>query len=361
MEERYSRQIRLDEVGPAGQTKLKAAKVLVVGAGGLGCPALQYLAAAGVGTLGIVDFDVVTPSNLHRQILFEENDLGKNKARAAKKKLLKHNATLIINTYETTFTTQNGLTLTADYDIVIDATDNFQTRYCISDCCVLSNKPMVYAALYKFQGQVAVFNYKNGPTYRCLFPTPPQPEEVPTCETVGVLGVVPGVLGVLQATETLKLILGLGHVLSGKVLCYDLLNHQMHSMLLSPNKEAIADLKQHKKPIETFQECCAPTSLIGLEALEGIKNIQWIDVRETNETPQLHWPNLIKLPLSAWNTRWEELKNEQPKVLFCQSGQRSKKALHLLQKKGIKNGYALTVGAAALKIWNQTKNDDKID
>lgn len=361
MEERYSRQIRLAEVGTTGQAKLQAAKVLMVGAGGLGCPALQYLAAAGVGTLGIVDFDRVTPSNLHRQILFDENDLGKNKAKAAKAQLQKQNTSLVINAYETAFDIQNGLALTAAYDLVIDATDNFETRYCINDCCVLSNKPMVYAALYKFQGQVAVFNFKNGPTYRCLFPTPPQLEEVPTCETVGVLGVVPGVLGILQATECLKIILELDQILSGKVLFYDLLTHQMHSIILPPNKKAIAALKQKNELIEIFNVSCPPSSQIGLEALRELGKFVWIDVRELHESPQLDLPNLIKIPFSSWNTRWEELKHEQPKVLFCQSGQRSKKALELLLEKGVKNGYALSVGAATLAYWNQQNNNDKTD
>jgi len=361
MEERYNRQIRLAEVGLAGQAKLQAAKVLVVGAGGLGCPALQYLAAAGVGTLGIVDFDQVTQSNLHRQILFEENDLGKNKAKAAKEQLQKHNSTIVINDYETPFDSHNGLALIAAYDIVIDATDNFETRYCINDCCVLSNKPMIYAALYKFQGQVAVFNYKNGPTYRCLFPSPPQIEEVPTCETVGVLGVVPGFLGVLQATESLKIILGLNQILSGKVLCYDLLTHQMHTLQLTPNRKAIVDLKQKNELIEAPQLYCLSSSQIGLEALSGFGKFIWVDVREPLEHPQLDLPNVIKMPLSSLDTRWVELQHEEPKVLFCQSGQRSKKAVELLLEKGIKNSYALQEGAAAISYWNQKKKHEQTD
>lgn len=358
MEARYDRQIRLDEVGLSGQKKLMAAKVLVVGAGGLGCPALQYLAAAGVGTLGIVDFDLVTLTNLHRQILFDQNDLGKNKAQVAKNKLEKLNSSIHIEAYDTAFNAENGFDLVAAYDLVVDASDNFETRYCINDCCVLLNKPMIYGALYKFQGQVAVFNYLGGPTYRCLFPTPPQAEEVPNCDTVGVLGVVPGVLGVMQATETLKIILSLEGVLSAKLLSYDLLKHHIQLLDFKPNKEAIAELKKSKQIQQQSTNQCAQDVEIGLSDITNNSNLIWVDVRELHETPQLSISNLRHLPPSKWETHGQQLEEAPLKIFFCQSGQRGRKAAAYFRKKGISNCFALKVGAAALEAWiNNTQHE----
>ena len=353
MEDRYIRQIRLDEVGKAGQKKLTEAKVLVVGAGGLGCPALQYLAAAGVGTLGIVDFDLVTLTNLHRQIVFEQSDVGRNKAEAAKEKLERLNSKININAYTTSFQLSNGRELLQSYDLVLDATDNFASRYCINDFCVILDKPMIYAALYKFQGQVAVFNYKGGPTYRCLFPTPPKPDEVPNCEMTGVLGVVPGLLGVLQATEVLKIILNLKTVLSGKLLCYDLLSHETKQIEIKPNRAAIARLKEKNSPKEELQLDCNDSLQIDLFSVEDQSNIIWVDVREKGELPLVSLNNQIHLPQSKWEKEWELLKNEEIKIVFCQSGQRSKKATALFRRKGILNCYSLSVGATTLQTWNQ--------
>jgi len=212
---RYSRHILLDKVGLAGQEKLKSAKVLVIGAGGLGCPILQYLTAAGVGTIGIIDFDVVDETNLQRQILFNVDDVGKSKAQCAQVHLSKQNPFVNFQVYNERINTQNALELFNQYDIIVDGTDNFSTRYLVNDSCVIANKPLVYGAIFKFEGQVAVFNYNNGPTYRCLFPEPPKAGSVPNCSDVGVMGVLPGLIGTQQANETIKIILQIGEVLSG--------------------------------------------------------------------------------------------------------------------------------------------------
>ena len=232
---RYNRHIILSEIGQKGQDKLSKAKVLVVGAGGLGCPILQYLAAAGVGTIGIVDFDVVEVSNLQRQILFGSSSLGQNKAAAAKERLSDLNNSITINAYPEKLTFQNAIELFNQYDIIVDGTDNFETRYLINDACILTNKPLVFGAIYKFQGQVSVFNYNNGPTYRCAFPNKPKKDTVPNCSEVGVLGVLPGIIGTMQANEVLKIILGIGNVLSGKLLCYDALSAQSTILTVKRN------------------------------------------------------------------------------------------------------------------------------
>ena len=223
---RYNRHIILSEIGQIGQDKLTNAKVLVVGAGGLGCPILQYLAAAGIGTLGVIDFDVVDESNLQRQILFGTSSLKQNKAIAAKKRLEDLNDTITINAYPYQLDYQNALDLLIQYDIVVDGSDNFETRYLVNDACIITNKPLVFGAIYKFEGQLAVFNYENGPSYRCLFPNPPKKDSVPNCSEIGVLGVLPGIIGTMQANEVLKIILSIGNTLSGKLFCFNALTLQ---------------------------------------------------------------------------------------------------------------------------------------
>ena len=204
---RYNRHIILSEIGQAGQDKLSNAKVLVIGAGGLGCPVLQYLAAAGIGTIGIVDFDIVDISNLQRQVLFGTSSLGKNKAEAAKQRLEDLNNEISIIAYPEKLTHKNAIDLFNQYDIIVDGTDNFETRYLVNDACIITNKPLVFGAIYKFEGQVSVFNYQNGPSYRCLFPSPPKEGTVPNCSEIGVLGVLPGIIGSMQANEVLKIII----------------------------------------------------------------------------------------------------------------------------------------------------------
>jgi len=252
---RYSRHITLSEVGLVGQLKIAESKVLVIGAGGLGSPLLLYLTAAGVGTIGIVDFDKVSESNLQRQVLFREQDLNINKAISAKKLLNARNSDIEIKSYPHIFDTSNALDLVQDYDIVVDCTDNFRTRYLINDACVKLGKPFVFAAIYKFEGQLSVFNYKGGPTYRCLFPTPPKTGEVPNCEEVGVLGVLPGVLGMYQANEVLKIILSIGSILSGQLLSINLLTNDQRLLRFNKNKAEIESIKNRELVFIALNDC----------------------------------------------------------------------------------------------------------
>jgi adenylyltransferase/sulfurtransferase len=234
---RYQRQIMLPEIGEAGQEKLKQASALVVGAGGLGCPVLQYLAAAGVGTIGIVDNDQVKESNLQRQILYGRTDLGKLKAIIASQRLTELNDIPAYNVLNTYLRPQNALNIMKDYDIIVDATDNFPSRYLISDACVILGKPLVYGAIYKFEGQVSVFNYKGGPTLRCLYPATDEGKSVPDSESIGVIGVLPGIIGSLQANEVLKIILQEGEVLSGKLFIMDIFNNRNYTVKIKTNPE----------------------------------------------------------------------------------------------------------------------------
>ncbi|MEA1896803.1 MAG: HesA/MoeB/ThiF family protein [Bacteroidota bacterium] len=234
---RYKRHIMLPEIGIKGQEKLLQAKVLVVGAGGLGCPVLQYLAAAGVGVLGLMDDDVVDESNLQRQVLYGSGDIGKHKAIVAKQKLTESNDLSRYNVLNIKLNKRNVLDVVKDYDIVVDATDNFPSRYLINDACIILNKPMVYGAIYKFQGQVAVFNYKGGPSYRCLHPTPPKSHEATLPEEEGVIGVLPGIVGSLQANEVIKIIIQKGEVLSGKLWIQDIFYNRSYSVVIKKHAE----------------------------------------------------------------------------------------------------------------------------
>lgn len=348
---RYSRHIILSEIGLEGQDKIAQAKVLVIGAGGLGCPILQYLAAAGIGTLGIVDFDVVEQSNLQRQILFGTSSLGINKAVAAKARLEDLNPTITINVYPERLTNSNALELFRNYDIIVDGTDNFATRYLINDAAIIENKPLVYGAIYKFEGQVSVFNYQNGPSYRCLFPSPPKEGTVPSCSEVGVLGVLPGVIGAMQANEVLKLVLGLGNVLSGKLLCYNALTAQTHSLTLKRSEEQIDKTLTKKetfhKVAEGFQ-CEVPVKEITLEEALKKENIQFVDVREASELPKVKHLNVLEIPLSVLEEQLDRIGTSKEYIIFCQSGIRSKKVVALLQKHNINNCRSLKEGAPAI-------------
>lgn len=325
----YHRHLILDEVGLEGQLKLKAAKVLVIGAGGLGCPILQYLNAAGVGTLGIVDDDVVAMSNLQRQILFSTATIGQPKVIAAKDRLQALNPNVNIQAYNTRLTRENALDIISNYDIVVDGSDNFATRYLVNDACVLADKPLVFGSIFKFDGQVTVFNYQNGPTYRCLYPNPPADDAVPNCSEIGVLGVLPGIIGGLQANETLKLILGLGTVLSGTLLQLDLLsgkqlklnfkrNPAMSVTELLPSYEAFCGIAQIEKEITwaTVQQNEAGYALL--------------DVRTPQEREAYHLGGL-HIPLSDLSTHWKSIPINKKLVVYCQSGKRSAKAIEFLR------------------------------
>jgi len=252
---RYSRHIDLQEVGPAGQRKLFQAKVLVIGAGGLGVPVLLYLTAAGVGRIGIVDFDRVSLDNLQRQVLYREEDLEKNKAVVARELLEARNSQIEVLSYPEPFTVNNAIQLVREYDIVVDCTDNFRTRYLINDTCVKESKPLVYAAIFKFEGQLSVFNYKNGPTYRCLFPIAPRVEEIPNCQDSGVLGVLPGVMGLYQANEVIKIILGLGKILSGTLFTLNLLSLDQKQFTFRRDEKEVERIKKDPLHPSKINDC----------------------------------------------------------------------------------------------------------
>ncbi|WP_232778302.1 HesA/MoeB/ThiF family protein [Salegentibacter sediminis] len=314
---RYDRQIKLDEVGFSGQEKLKNSSVLIVGVGGLGCPAAQYLVGAGVGRIGLMDHDRVSLSNLHRQVLFDESDVGKSKAVVGKEKLQTLNSEVEIEDYQEALTIDNAETLFQQYDIIMDGTDNFETKYLINDACILTEKPWIYASIYKHEGQLSVFNYKNGPSYRCLFPKTTQQNI--SCEATGVLGVTPGILGMLQATEVLKIILETGNVLSGKL---KLIN------ILSGTGE-VMNIQQRPEEIEKIRNNGIIPVKIECELKDKSKT--FLDIREVFEQPKVASENVIQIPLSKLDERIWEIPKEEEVLVFCKEGKRSKKLVDLLK------------------------------
>ncbi|MEL6974850.1 MAG: HesA/MoeB/ThiF family protein, partial [Bacteroidota bacterium] len=295
---RYLRQQQLPSFGEKGQQKLANAKVLVVGLGGLGIPVVQYLNAMGVGTLGLVEKDTVALHNLQRQVLYEEKDVGQPKLAVVLKRLNAQNGNTKCIGYNTFLNPQNALEIISNYDVVVDATDNFAARYLINDSCVIVNKPFVYGALQGFEGQVSVFNYQNGPTYRCLFPNIPKGTEIPSCNENGVLGVVPGIIGTLQALEVIKVITGIGEPLSGKVLVFDSQNHRYLKMAIQPKPEH----KEIRKLQESYEilDC---VNVLGIEALAFLKllakdeNLAVLDVRSEEEYQMDHLSGALNIPL----------------------------------------------------------------
>ena len=352
MTNRYSRHIILSEIGQKGQEKLSNAKVLVIGAGGLGCPILQYLAAAGIGTLGIIDFDVVEASNLQRQVLFGNASLGESKAIAAKKRLEDLNDSISIIAYPEKLTYQNAIDLCNQYDIIVDGSDNFETRYLVNDACIITNKPLVFGAIYKFEGQVSVFNYQNGPSYRCLFPNPPQKDTVPNCSEIGVLGVLPGIIGCMQANEVLKIVLGIGNVLSGKLFCYNALTGQNSTLKINRSESEISKILDskdsfNKKQMVSF--CEIESKGVSIKDIISKENIQIIDVREAHEQPKVNNLIITHIPLSELEKNSDKINPEIEKYLFCQSGVRSKKAVSILNELGIAKCFSIQEGAEAIK------------
>lgn len=349
---RYSRHLLLDKVGLEGQEKLKAAKVLVIGAGGLGCPVLQYLTAAGVGTIGIIDFDVVDETNLQRQVLFSVSDVGTNKAIAAKNRLEQLNQFVNFNVYEEKLSVKNALSLFEQYDIIVDGTDNFSTRYLVNDACVQANKPLVYGAIYKFEGQVSVFNYQNGPSYRCLFPEAPKAGTVPSCSEIGVIGVLPGLIGTQQANETIKLILEIGTPLSGKLVIHDALQGTQFSVNITRNEEQIILAQQIDFDTYDYDYFCGlkqnkmENEISARELQELIVNeaIQIIDVREEWEQPKVEALNAINIPLQTIPENLDKIDKNKKTVIFCQHGVRSLHAIDYLKQQGYNNLTNLTGG-----------------
>lgn len=350
--ERYHRHIVLDSVGVEGQKKLTQSRVLVVGAGGLGCPALQYLVAAGIGTIGIIDPDVVEVSNLQRQTLYGTSCLGQYKAEAAKQRLSDLNNTITIHAMKEKLTSKNALALFSDYDIIVDGTDNFDARYLINDAAILTNKPFVYGAIFKFEGQVSVFNYKNGPTYRCLFPQFPNNENAPNCSETGVLGVLPGIIGCMQANEVLKIILGFKYVLSGKLYCY---NAKTTDVQMITFKKRDAELQKvlangnHFQEQHRFLACASTQHQISVEQAFQHDNTIFIDVCEPNELPQIHGLDYIQVPLRNLSHELQNLDVTKKLMFFCKSGQRSNTAVSILQKHNIPNSFSVKGGANAIR------------
>lgn len=352
--ERYSRHLILPEVGLDGQKRLKAASVLCIGTGGLGSPLLLYLAAAGIGRIGIVDFDVVDHSNLQRQVIHGTSWVGKPKIESGKNRILEINPYCQVDLYETRLSSENALDIVKDYDVVVDGTDNFPTRYLVNDACVLLNKPNVYGSIFRFEGQATVFNYEGGPNYRDLYPEPPPPGLVPSCAEGGVLGILPGVIGVIQATETVKIILGTGNTLSGRLLLYDALNMKFRELKLRPNPERpvieklidyemFCGIPQAKAAEAQAQAEMREITVHELERLisgESADTYVLLDVRNPNEHQIARIPGAVLVPLPDIENgdgiaKVQELANGSKLIVHCKSGMRSAKAIGILKQAGI--------------------------
>jgi adenylyltransferase/sulfurtransferase len=357
---RYDRHIIIPDFGFEGQKKLKAAKVLVVGSGGLGSPSLLYLAAAGIGTIGIIDFDVVDDSNLQRQVLFGVDEIGKPKVEAAKRRLQSLNPHITINIHNQQLTSRNALDIIKDYDVVADGTDNFPTRYLVNDACVLLGKPNVYGSIFQFEGQVSVFNYNDqngdpGPNYRDLYPTPPPPGLVPSCAEGGVLGVLPGIIGSLQALEVIKVITGIGETLSGRFFIFDALNFETRTFKIKRNPanplngenptitelidyEQFCGMKAVEKPIKEI----SARELYDLQ-VRG-EDIQVIDVREPHEYEISNLGGEL-IPLATVSDNADKIDRNKQVIVHCKMGGRSAKAIRELEEKfGFTNLYNLKGG-----------------
>src|SRR5258707_10987884 len=358
---RYSRHLLLPEVGMEGQQKLKAAKVLCVGTGGLGSPLAFYVAAAGVGTLGLVDFDVVDSSNLQRQIIHSTNDVGRLKLDSAEEKLKALNPYMKIVKYNTMLLSNNAMEIFKDFDIVADGTDNFPTRYLVNDACVLSGKPNVYGSIFRFEGQASVFATEQGPCYRCLYPEPPPPGLVPSCAEGGVLGILPGLVGVIQATEVIKLILGQGDPLIGRLLLIDALGMKFRELKLRKNSDCPAcgkhptitqlidynefcGIRGEEKPVETGVPEIQVEEL--KHRLDAGENLFVLDVREPHEYQICNIGGHL-IPLGDLPRRVNELDSSQEIVAHCRSGVRSAKAVDFLRQAGFKKVHNLAGGILA--------------
>jgi molybdopterin/thiamine biosynthesis adenylyltransferase/rhodanese-related sulfurtransferase len=351
--DRYSRHLILPEVGLEGQKRLKAASVLCIGTGGLGSPLLLYLAAAGIGRIGIVDFDVVDQSNLQRQVIHGTSWVGKPKIVSAKDRILEINPNCQVDLYETRLSADNALDILRPYDIVVDGTDNFPTRYLVNDACVLLDKPNVYGSIFRFEGQATVFNYEGGPNYRDLYPEPPPPGLVPSCAEGGVLGILPGIIGVIQATETIKIILGKGTTLSGRLLLYNSLDMTFRELKLRPNPvrpvidglidyEMFCGIPQAKAAEEQQKMAIPEMTVQELKALldSGADDFVLVDVRNPNEYDIAQIPGSVLVPLPDIENgdgiaKVKEVLNGHRLIAHCKMGGRSAKALAILKEAGI--------------------------
>ncbi len=351
---RYSRHLLIPEVGLEGQRKLKNSSALIVGTGGLGSPVSLYLAAAGVGRIGLVDYDVVESSNLQRQIIHGTSTIGKLKVESAKAKMLDLNPDIQVDVYNEPYTSENAMRIAKDYDIILDGTDNFPTRYLTNDVAVFLGKPNVYASIFRFDGQVSVFYAKEGPCYRCLFPEPPPPGLVPSCAEGGVLGILPGTIGTLQATEALKVLLGIGDPMIGRLLLYNALDMSFDFVKLkkNPNCRVCGPNADIKELIDYEEFCGVPghdygdegsagagldiTSVELKDRLSTTPNLILLDVREPHELQISALPNALNIPLGQLAGRLSELNSADDMVVFCKGGTRSMRALELLSSAGFK-------------------------
>lgn len=365
----YSRQILIDEIGQAGQQKLSDAKVLVIGAGGLGCPVLQYISAAGVGNIGVVDGDTVDISNLHRQILFNIDAIGKNKAIEAVEVLEKHNPFVRFIAYSFNLSAENAVELFSEYDVVVDCSDNYETRFLVNDACVLLNKPLVYGSIYRFEGQVSVFNYQNGPTYRCLYPELPTQESTTNCSMSGVIGILPGIIGLLQANEVLKLITGFGEVLSGKILVFNAQKNTFDSYELFRNSELKYDtlLQNNSLHAANYKRSCSVDNdeqiyIDHTTLLESAETGEYLilDVRDIEESPVFIADGVLQIPLKELKSKLGEIPVSRKIAVICKSGFRSGKAIELLQQelnlkelKNLENG----ISQQFITAWKSKKEN----
>ena len=361
---RYSRHLLVPEVGLEGQRKLKAASVLIIGTGGLGSPVALYLAAAGIGRIGLVDYDVVDRTNLQRQVIHGTSTVGKLKVESARERLIDLNPDIRVDAYNQVFTSENAMGIAEPYDLIVDGSDNFPTRYLTNDLCVLTGKPNVYGSVYRFEGQVSVFDARKGPCYRCLFPDPPPPGLVPSCAESGVLGILPGTIGTLQATEALKLILGTGEPLIGKLLLYNAQDTSFDYVKLRKNP-ACKVCGEHPTVTELIDYeafCGVP----GREVETGAAGVEWditpleleaklksgvtismVDVREPHELEISHIDGTRNIPLGQLAMRSNELDPQEEIVLICKAGVRSTRALHILLGAGFRKLHNLKGGLNA--------------
>jgi adenylyltransferase/sulfurtransferase len=368
--ERYKRHLSLPEFGPEGQRKLLAGRVVLIGAGGLGCPLAQYLAAAGVGTLGLVDFDVVDASNLQRQVLYGTRDVGRPKAEVARERILALNPDVKVETHLLRLTAANAMPILADYDVVVDGTDNFPTRYLTNDACVLLGKPNVHGSIFRFEGQATVFDARRGPCYRCLYPEPPPPGSVPSCAEGGVLGVLPGLVALVQATETVKLLTGLGEPLVGRLLQYDALAMTFHEFRLrkdpgcpvcgeSPTVTELVDYDGFcGLPRTGAEEPVPERSAVEVAAMRARGDrFLLLDVREPAEHERARIEGARLVPLGQLEARLGELTpwKDGTVVVHCKSGARSARACRLLHRHGFGDVWSL---AGGIQAWSLTVDPD---
>jgi len=346
MNSRYARQLALPEFGAEGQRRLGEGSVAIVGAGGLGSPAAIYLAAAGVGRVGLIDFDTVDESNLHRQVLYGTKDIGASKLDAARARLQDLNPEIDIETHDTALDSGNALQILGNYDVVIDGSDNFPTRYLVNDACILLGKPDVYGSVFRFEGQLSVFDASLGPCYRCLYPDPPPPQLVPNCEEAGVLGVLPGIIGTMQAAEAIKLLAGIGEPLIGRLLLFDALRMSWREMKLRKQCERHAAVTR----LIDYEGFCSPMNEINITPAELaviLGEVTLLDVREPFEWNVSHLEGAIHIPLQQLPNRLAEVPNDKEVVVYCRVGGRSAHAQHFMLERGFTRVKNLTGGLIA--------------